>query len=361
MQIQKTFRYGLLFLAIATHQAHARDAKQSIGSSGAQQFIATQSVKPESRLDLFRWELLSQWPIGFPDLEAAKRWYGADNFYPQDFTVDEHRGLAFINYGPNKDPNALGQLVVVRRWPEGQYVSSFAVGKSAGWLWVEHQRGRTLLVKRLGGRGMGKWDISELPPNLTLVDPAERYDGKLTDAFVYGTYRDGVATINGFSDTSGNKRQLTFFRKFDENFTGRGAVRFSRDQMGSLGPDGKDLPHVQGFQDAGEYYFLTVGAIYKPPGPSTAGQAMGIRTINKAGQTISEGLMMPDRFLDVLKRQGIMSNRIEGEGAWVSKNGTPYSLWVNLWNLPGTDQSGLLVFRHFSGSGIDFSDAALPK
>lgn len=336
-------------------------------SQNVDSFLKANIIGNPSYQDIYRIRA-REVDLEFPDIAAAKTAYGAVSFYPGDQDIDEVRGLIFLNYAPNTDPNNRGQLIVVRQWPSWTYVSWFSIGPASSTTIINrtYDPSKCLLVSRNGSRNLGGWDVTTLPANGALVSPF--YTGAVADdiyVYVAGS-QDGIYYANQFTPAFGGSSTLTEYAEFDKTFTRTGKkYRFSVDQVGSLTePARSQNPHMQGMRKLNGVFACSYGGNYNSgSGTATPYQYNGVKILsdNPSPSTIASGLCDPAKMIPILQAKGFTVNRLEAEGAFTTSSGKLYALQVSNW-IPGTPgASKLLIFEYFASGKdtIDLSPAAV--
>lgn len=318
--------------------------------------------------NVFKMELFGVRASQWPDYAAALALYGTTNFYTQWFCVDEDRDLAFYLRQPGADANNYGWMVVVEKFSTGVYQTCFRLGvNSRGPCWIEKISGQTYFVSGNGAdlRGLGKWNVTTLPTALSTLAPAITVPPATTDNYVYGNYRNGVTSLNSYTPNRGGARDLQQFKMFDASYNLIDTIDFPISVTSTLTEPGQDyFPHVQGYALGDNYHMFTYGARWRTDGSDGVVRVRkyaGTRVVSMDGTTVlAEGMIRPDFFIQKLQAKGVVCERLEGEGLWISRDGTAYALYVTRATSDGVSD-GIVILKLFSqsDSAMDMSGGAV--
>lgn len=310
---------------------------------------------------IYRKEVFKTLPFKFPDYNAIVNQENLRFLYPQAFDIDWQSELIFILYYPEMEGTVFGtRWIVVRDLKTGGYITCFGVGEH-GYEGVKvlYTGGRRLLYAKTTGTKLGEFDITDLPPRRTKIEPVNEYDVGLHSQF---NYNDGKWIIGQELPGLGTYNRLTEFAIYDDSFRKIGTISLDVGDVGLFNSKYSNyVPKTQGVAYARGAVFLPIGGIGRDYTIDPYGY-QGLRVVNSKGDMIVEGLIDHRKMISILRQHGFECERVENEGIHISPDGDIYTLLVHkTYSTPGADTDGLIIFKEFSNSrnAIDFSSGAV--
>lgn len=310
---------------------------------------------------IYRKEVFKTLPFKFPDYNTIVNQENLRFLYPQAFDIDWQSELIFILYYPESEDSTVGtRWIVVYDLKTGGYITCFGVGEH-GYEGVKvlYKGGERLLYAKTTGTKLGEFNITDLPPRRTKIEPVNEYDVGLHSQF---NYNDGKWIIGQSLPGLGTLNRLTEFAIYDDSFRKIGTISLDVGDVGLFNSNYSNyVPKTQGVAYAKGAIYLPIGGIGRDYTIDPYGY-QGLRVLNSKGDMIVEGLIDHRKMIDILRQHGFECERVENEGVHVAPNGDVYTLLVHKsYHTPNADSDGLIIFKEFSNSrdAIDFSSGAV--
>lgn len=304
----------------------------------------------------YRKRIVHSLPFKFPEYDEAQALWG--NLYPQAFQVDLRADELFVNYN-----SAAFNMAAVFKWSTGEYKTCFgwATAYVTEGFEILYEGSKRYLYTRAIVNGLGKYDITTLPENLSTVPAASTIN---TDQGINFTYREGIWTVTDQSQPIGAQISRGNFKKLNENFQPVGTFSIPEMMAGGNPHKYRDntIPKMQGFCDMGGSYAFVIGGFYGAGAVVTPYEYQGIRIFSAQGHVLADNLMDPRRMISILQSAGLNPTRVENEGVQlVDGKIISFTVTSSYGTTPGNTTEGLVFFEEFSDhpQALDFSSAAV--
>lgn len=304
----------------------------------------------------FRKKLKLSLPFQFPGWDEAKTLWGKE-VYPQGFTVDENTGELFIIYC------GVAQVVAVYDWDTGSFKTAFQLGtgntQTSEGLGISYEGSARYLHARTGVTSMGKFAISTLPAFGSSLTAASSQDT--------GMGRTMTKTPTGWLVSAGARRDVWIDQ--GEDFTARGYVTLPVGLTGGTNASDSatsaNTPKIQGVCEHEGRIVSSIGGQQYVNQPTIPYGYQGIRVHAKSGELLTDALIDPAAYADVL--EPLLHHRpriIEAEGVHTA-GGKLYSLTVTHgWNESEStiaSLEGVVIMEELCADpdALDFSPGAV--
>lgn len=272
----------------------------------------------------FRKKLKLSLPFQFPRWDEAKAIWGKE-IYPQGFAVDEATNEVFVIY------SGAAQVVAVYDWDTGLFKTAFQLGinntQTSEGLGISYVGSARYLYARTSITSMGKFAISTLPTfgaSLTVLESNN-----------VGMGRTMTKTPTGWLVSAGARRDVWI--DLNADFSLRGYVTLPIGLTGGTNASDSatsaNTPKIQGVCEHEGRIVCSIGGQQYVNQPTIPYGYQGIRVFTKSGELLSDALIDPVVYADVL--EPLLQYRpriIEAEGVHTA-GGKLYSLTVTHgWN-----------------------------
>lgn len=271
--------------------------------------------------------------LRFKGYENLVNTSGNSYYYPQGLALDAN--YYYVLYSPTGNGDKK-RLIVVYDKNDNEIISKFFAGTAGGEnIHVENIDGKRYLYVKSIASSLGKYDISNMPTDMSEITPVEEYNIGLN----YNFCKNGSEWIVE-QDTPTIKPSVTreLFAVYDSSLT-KAKRYFTIDgSVGGLwGSDiTYDTPKRQGIATLNGNIIHVVGGNYYKGNPYTVYRSQGIQKLTSSGDVSEDYTYNPNELIRILEDKGLTVTRIEHESAY-EYNGEIYAIVVYNFEVAGSD------------------------
>lgn len=281
-------------------------------------------------------DIVTDIPLRFNGYENLVTSSGNNYYYPQGLAIDDD--YFYVLYSPTGNGDKR-RLVIVYDKNNNAIISKFYAGNAGGEnLHIENILGKRYLFVKSKASTLGKYDISNIPEDMTEITPVEEYNIGLN----YNFCKNGSEWIVE-QDTPTIKPSVTreLFAVYDSSLA-KAKRYFTID--GSVGglwgsEITYDSPKRQGIATLNGNIIHVVGGNYFKGNPYTVYRAQGVQKLTSSGDISENYTYNPNELIQYLESKGKTVTRIEHESAY-EYNGEIYAIVVYNFEVSGSDLNG---------------------
>lgn len=312
---------------------------------------------PSESKNLYNKRIITELNIRFPSyLSALALCSDATYLYPQGLQAFEDK--VFLIYGAGGGTSA-EMFIVVYSASDLSELTVFKASKTFGEGIAIWREGSNVLlackhVTEADGNGVGVFDITTLPANLSAPSPDFFHDINIFSLICSDANHVYVQIRN----LQGNIVPRNLFYQYDKAFNFIGTKVFDHTVFGTISASSyySKIQTINSFN--GGFICSCGSAIRDPDAPETTKSQLGIREFTSSGGLKREAMLSYDKTKQILEDNGYIVDLLEYEGG-CEYNGMVLSLMVTRSHVEPV--GGLLLIEEASSNGIDFTSAMSNK
>lgn len=278
-------------------------------------------------------DIVTDIPLRFNGYENLVTSSGNDYYYPQGLAIDDD--YFYVLYSPTGNGDKR-RLVIVYDKNNNTIISKFYAGNAGGEnLHVENILGKRYLFVKSKASTLGKYDISNIPEDMTEITPVEEYNIGLN----YNFCKNGSEWVIE-QDTPTIRPSVTreLFAVYDATLAKVKRYFTIDGSVGGLSGSEVtyDTPKRQGIATLNGNIIHVVGGNYFKGNPYTVYRAQGVQKLTSSGDISENYTYNPNELIQYLESKGKIVTRIEHESAY-EYNGEIYSIVVYNFEVSGSD------------------------
>jgi hypothetical protein len=347
----------------------SRDVNQEtldkLGSlSGIVDNHTSQLTETEKENRIYRKKVFKILPFRFPDYDNVLAKDNIEYMSPQGFTIDWLKKEIFVMYW---DSGNEGAWIAVFDLDSSEYMRCFRINLTvqAEGIVLKYRGSMRYLYTRTRLKDsesgyMGEFDVSNLPNNLSYIEPDNEYEFSVGQFFNYYNERWIIQDRTEFLGTELVHSSVLSIT--DEGFNRTGSIVLDPASFGyNSGTYADKSAKSQSIALTKDSIVQLDGGFSLKNITVNPQNYQGIKRYNFSGELIEEGLIDSNVMHDILTANGLDSDFVEFEGLHVAEDGKIYSLMVNQYidNQTSTTK-GIVIFEEYSNDveAIDFSSGA---
>lgn len=279
--------------------------------------------------------LLNDLPVRFPGYDDLVVSSGNGYYYPQGLALDDT--YIYVLFSPSGSPSGdMKRLIVVYDKITSEIVTKFYAGSAGGEsIHVEVEGVSTFLYTKSKTSTLGKYDITNLPVDMTVLSPVKEYNIGLYYNF---TKNNNEWIVEQDSETIKNSVTRELFAVYDADLTKVNRYFIIDPTVGGYWSSdlNYDTPKRQGIVTHNGNLLQIVGGNYYIGNDYTTYRAQGVQQLDSSGDIAVNYTYNPNELAELLTDKGHDVTRIEHESGFVY-NGAIYALVVYNFEVPNTN------------------------